>query len=196
MSKTDKYQQSVPYPVLGDAPNAETALGDIVNGAVALSNMRFANANARAAAIPSPVDGMETYLIAEQRKEIRVAGTWQEVVRGTRGWVDVTLGSLYQIYNGSTVAPRVRQVGPIVYMEGRLQRKDGANIPKADPLTVGIVPSGYRPVGHYAEGSISITNAGAGAPVGRVQIDTDGTVSVVTDKPTTWIGFSSWWFVN
>lgn len=79
MPGTDIYGQNVPYPKLSDKPNAEAALSALVGGVVSLSNMTFANANARAAALSSPVAGMETYLVAEKRKDIWNGTSWQQV---------------------------------------------------------------------------------------------------------------------
>lgn len=202
MPALDKYGQKIPYPVLSDVPNAETAFGGLTNAVVAQSNMIFANANERAANIPTPVDGMETYLVAEQRKEVRVNGTWQAVVTSTLPWLDVVLGSAYQPYGGSTVAPRVRREGSIVYLEGRMVRKDLANIPASNSVILGTIPLAYQPVGHYAEGFCTVSNATDGTPLARVEIwhgtaPTDpGTIRFWSDKPTSFIGFSSWWFVN
>ncbi|WP_329168304.1 hypothetical protein OG709_29895 [Streptomyces sp. NBC_01267] len=196
MPKNDNYLQNVPYPVLSDAPNIETATSGIVNSVVPLTNMTFSNSNARAAAVPRPVDGMETYLVAEQRKEVYVNGTWQEVIRGTLGWANVALPSGYRAYVGSTIGPRVRRVGPIVYLEGRLEKTSGS-IAAADSLTIGTVPTAYRPVGHYAEGFVTSSNAGAGTPLGRIEVwHTDGTIRLWTDRATPWVGFSAWWFVT
>jgi hypothetical protein len=79
MPGTDRYGQNVPYPKLSDTPNIETAMSTLVNGAVGLTNMTFSDANARAAAISSPVRGMETYLIAENRKDIFDGTAWRQI---------------------------------------------------------------------------------------------------------------------
>lgn len=77
----DAYEQNVQYPRLGDTPNAETAFSTLTNGLVPLTNMVFANANARAATIPNPVAGMETWLISEGRKDVYWGNAWVPVAR-------------------------------------------------------------------------------------------------------------------
>jgi hypothetical protein len=79
MPGTDNYAQNVQYPKLSDVPNAETSFGTLVNGVVPMTNMVFPNANARAAAIASPVKGMETYLVAENRKDIWDGTAWRQI---------------------------------------------------------------------------------------------------------------------
>ncbi|MGW0468333.1 hypothetical protein ACWDX6_24160 [Streptomyces sp. NPDC003027] len=75
----DAFEQKVPYPKLSDTPNIETAISALVNETVPLSNMVFDNANARATVVTQPVEGMETFLIAEGRKEIFYGGVWNVV---------------------------------------------------------------------------------------------------------------------
>jgi hypothetical protein len=197
MPGTDIYSQNVSYPKLQDQPNIEAALSATVNAAVPKMNMTFADANARAAAIPKPVEGMETYLVAERRKEIRVQGVWQQIVMTTFPWANVVLTGTYEAFIGSTVGPRVRREGSIVYLEGRMQRKDVGLIPPSEGLVIAQIPTSYRPVGHYAEGFATISNSGNGTPLARIEIwNTDGSVRYYSDRSTQWIGFSSWWFVN
>lgn len=82
MPGTDDYGQNVPYPKLSDQPNIEAAMLALVNGVVPLTNMMFANANARAAAIANPVVGMTTYLVAENRTDVYTGSTWVRFVTG------------------------------------------------------------------------------------------------------------------
>ncbi|GAB7187143.1 hypothetical protein ATKI12_6974 [Kitasatospora sp. Ki12] len=77
MPGTDSFQQGLPYPRLSDAPNAESAGSSLVNAIAPKANMRFSDASARNAAIPSPVAGMECWLVAEGRKEIYSGTAWQ-----------------------------------------------------------------------------------------------------------------------
>ncbi|MET9480948.1 hypothetical protein [Streptomyces sp. NPDC006638] len=197
MPTFDDLSQGVQHPVLGDAPNIESDFRTLVGGIVPKLNMIFANANERAANLPNPAEGMETYLVAEQRKEVRVNGSWQEVIRGTLGWTNVSLASGYRAYVGSTIGPRVRRVGPIVYMEGRLEKTNGTDIPASDSLTLGTIPAAYRPVGHYAEMACTTSNAGSGTPLARIEVwNTDGSIRYWSDRATAFVGFSSLWFVT
>ncbi|MFI8084358.1 hypothetical protein ACIF6L_26590 [Kitasatospora sp. NPDC086009] len=77
MPGTDAFQQNIPYPVLGDAPNAEAGLSTLVNGIVGQTVMRFASATARSAALPTPVAGMTVWLAAEARLEIYDGAAWR-----------------------------------------------------------------------------------------------------------------------
>jgi hypothetical protein len=77
MPGTDTYQQGYPYPKLSDAPNIETATSALVNAMAPRTNMIFANASARTAALATPVAGMECWLIAEGRKEIYDGTAWR-----------------------------------------------------------------------------------------------------------------------
>lgn len=205
MPTQDMYGQNIRYPVLSDASNAETAFGGVVNGVVPQSNMRFANENERAANLPNAVEGMETYLVAEQRKDIYRNGAWQEVIASRLPWANVTLATGFVPWVGNTVGPRVRREGNIVYLEGRMMKSDTSNIDAQNDFILGTVPQAYWPVGHYAEGQVSLSNAGAGAPVGRIEVwpdlpgnstNTPGAIHFWSDKATQWVGFSSWWFVN
>lgn len=75
---------------------------------------------------------------------------------------------------------------------------------KADNVIIGTIPNGYQPVGHYAETSCTLSHESAypGTPLGRIEIWHDtaatnpGTIRLFTDKTTSFVGFSAWWFVN
>ncbi|WP_405560676.1 hypothetical protein [Streptomyces sp. NBC_01180] len=200
MPLTDARGQNIPYSTMQDKPNAQTLGQGIVNGVVDKLVMPYNSATVRGASIPVPTAGMVTYLKDVKLLQVYDGAAWVTVLSSPvtpLTWVNVTMPSAYVAYSSNTVAPRVRREGSIVYLEGRLKRSDDKNIPIADPITVGTVPTAYRPIGHYAEGIVSITNAGTGAPTGRIEIKNDtGEILLSTDKATPWVGFSSWWFVN
>ena len=161
--------------------------------------MRFASSTNRGASLtgPSaPVEGMVGWLKDANSLEVYDGSAWQEVIRGTLGWSNVSLTSGYEPWSGATVAPRVRRVGPIVYLEGRMQKSSGSIPGNSFGLVLGTVPSGYRPVGHYAEGAATITTSGSGAPVGRIEVLTTGEIKFYAEQSTSWVGFSNWWFVT
>ncbi len=129
MTGIDDFQQNVPYPRLLDAPNAEQGFSSLVNGIVPRANMRFANAAARTAALPNPVAGMETYLIAEGRKEIYDGTAWRVYVpQGS--WVDWT--PEWILANGamgtSTSAGRYRRTGTTIELEAKLTCGAGSSL--------------------------------------------------------------------
>ncbi|WP_326792039.1 hypothetical protein OHA79_09565 [Streptomyces sp. NBC_00841] len=199
MPLTDARGQAIPYSTLSDKPNAQTLGQAIVDAVADKVVMTFNSATVRGGTIPAPKAGMVSYLKDTKLIQVYDGTTWQTMVAATLPWANVTLSSTYKAYApGSTVGPRVRREGSIVYLEGRLMRTDGANIPAgSDSLTIGTVPSAYRPSGHYAEGFCTTSNAGTGTPLARVEVwHTDGTIRLWTDRATTFIGFSSWWFVN
>lgn len=148
MPKPDSYGQGVPYPVLSDAPNIETALQALLNGVVPLTVMRFANANERAATLSGaykPVPGMITYLIAEDRHERRDGdGVWRPLTPGA--WKPITFASGYTANSGS---PAYRIVNQEVHLRGTFRRTSGADLATNDETTFGTLPSEARPVGAY-----------------------------------------------
>jgi len=82
MATTDDYGQDVSIATLTDAPNAETLAKNIANAIAALSNMRFASATARTAALigeAAPVEGMESWLEDTNRKYVYDGAAWIEV---------------------------------------------------------------------------------------------------------------------
>jgi hypothetical protein len=127
MPRNDDWAQNVPYPVLADAPDIEIATKGIVNGLVPLTVMRFADANARAAALTgatAPVPGMITYLKAEDRWEARQGdGTWLLLSDGP--WQPLTYASGYTAHSGS---PGWRKkAGGGIELRGRIMRTGGGN---------------------------------------------------------------------
>jgi hypothetical protein len=200
MPTTDDWGQGISLAALTDAPDLPRAIADLANGVIPRGVLTFASASARGATLvgaAAPHPGMVTFLTDVDRLDVYDGSKWQTVLTATLPWANVSLASGYAAYGGSTVGPRVRREGDIVYLEGRLQRSNGANIGAADNLTLGTVPAAYRPVGHYAEGFCTISNASTGTPLARVEIwHTDGTIRYWSDKSTTFVGFSSWWFIN
>lgn len=199
---TDPYGQGVTWLDYTDKPDLKV-MGD--NMAIPLtrqSNCVFQNASERDATTTAPVAGQEAWLIDQGLKTLYDGTTWQTVVVATLPWANVQLASGYQAWVGNTVGPRVRREGSIVYLEGRLMTTSGDNIPVSDSLVLGTIPAAYQPVGHYAEGFVSISNAGSGPPLARIEIwhktasTGPGTIRYFSDKPTQWVGFSSWWFIN
>lgn len=147
MPRNDAWSQNVPYPVLADAPDIEVATQGIVNGIVPLTVMRFANANARAAALTgatAPVPGMITYLKAEDRWEARQAdGTWLLLSDGP--WQPLTFASGY-VANAGAPGWR-RKAGGGVELRGRIQRTSGSNFVADGTLRVcATIPTSVAPI--------------------------------------------------
>lgn len=200
MPTQDSHGQGISLISLTDAPDMAKAIADLAAGVIPRSVLRFASASTRGATLvkgAAPQPGTVTFLEDVKRLDVYDGSKWQAIVSATLPWANVSLASGYTAWEGSTVGPRVRREGSIVYLEGRLQRTNGTDIAASDSVILGTIPSAYRPVGHYAEGVVTLTNAGANTPVGRIEIwHTDGTIRYWSDKATSFVGFSSWWFIN
>ena len=93
MATTDDYGQNVSIAALTDPPDAETLAKNIANTIVARSNLRYASATARTAALvgdAAPVEGMETWLQDTNKKYIYDGSTWLEVPLKARGYATIT----------------------------------------------------------------------------------------------------------
>lgn len=81
---TDDYGQGISIADLDSQPNAEALGKNIANPLAARSNMRFASASARTAALTgatAPVEGMETWLQDTNHKYVYDGSTWVELGR-------------------------------------------------------------------------------------------------------------------
>ncbi|MFJ6636574.1 hypothetical protein ACIQMR_35200 [Streptomyces sp. NPDC091376] len=181
MPGTDGYGQNVPRPVLGDAANIETAMAALVNGVVPLTVMRFANANARAAAFDSEfplVPGMVTYLIAEDRWEARRSdGTWLLLSDGP--WQPLSYASGYVANAG---APAWRQkAGGGIELRGRIMKSGGANFTADNQWRVfATLPTVARPAAaryFIAAARHTVDGDNQSHQTARVQVATDGEMS-------------------
>ncbi|MFF4478685.1 hypothetical protein ACFY1A_16945 [Streptomyces sp. NPDC001520] len=182
MPKNDLFGQGVQYPALSDVPDIETALGGIVNGLVGRTVLRFANANARAAALTgssAPVPGMITYLVAEDRYDARMAdGTWQPLSPGP--WKPLSLSTGMVTHSGN---PGYSLTNGMVSLRGRLARSNGGQYTTGTTWQLATLPSAYRPTANmYMVTPIEI---GAGIYYGRTEILTTGEINVITPPGST-----------
>ncbi|MFJ9213005.1 hypothetical protein [Streptomyces sp. NPDC102264] len=179
MPKNDSYGQAVPFPVLADAPNIETAMSSLVNGLVPLTVMRFANANARSATLIGnlkPVPGMITYLIAEDRWEARQGdNTWLLLSDGP--WTPFTFSSGYAAYGGSPGWRR--KAGGGIELRGRWQKNSGSLIDTGDITKFGSIPSSVAPaaVRYFLCASNRVTASGVTRYTARIEIASNGDMS-------------------
>jgi hypothetical protein len=72
----DDWGQGIDLWQLTDAPSIPAAIQALAVGLIPRSNLRFASAAARNAAIDAPDEGMQAWLIAEGRLEIYRNGSW------------------------------------------------------------------------------------------------------------------------
>lgn len=184
MPGTDNYGQDAPYPKLSDQPNAETAFGTLVNAIVPLTNMTFKNAADRAAALPAPVAGMESYLIAEGRKEYFSGTAWTTITPGQ--WQPLPFSSTWA---GRTGAPSYRILNGNVQFRGTAQLKTGLALTGHTQYNiVSALPDAIRPT---ETRFFAVAADWTDAIYARVEVTDDGivrvTVPTVTPGPA-WIG--------
>ncbi|MET9126905.1 hypothetical protein [Streptomyces sp. NPDC004528] len=184
MPKNDAYSQGIQTPVLGDAPDIEVATQTMVGGIVPKLVMRFADANARAAALTGatkPVAGMITYLIAEDRWEGRQAdGSWLMLSDGT--WQPLTFKTGWTAHAGS---PGWRKkAGGGIELRGRIRRSNSGNLDDSGlavpfaSIPTAVAPAAYRMFQIPAK---RITVSGVTRAGGRLEVTTDGTLQAMID---------------
>ncbi len=191
MPRNDAYAQGVQFPVLGDAPDIEVATETLVNGIVPKTVMRFANANARSAALSgasAPVPGMITYLIAEDRWDMRVSdNVWRPLSPGP--WKAFSFLSGYSAHGGG---PAYRIINGTVELRGLIRRTNGSNFVTNYESQFGTLPAEARPAGGWryfsAATNFSITN-GVNYHSARLAMTTEGAMlySVPVNAKTNWI---------
>ncbi|MFF1625568.1 hypothetical protein [Streptomyces sp. NPDC058272] len=185
MPRSDSYSQGVQYPVLGDIPDIEIATQTLVNGVVPKLVMRFADANARAAALSGatkPVAGMITYLIAEDRWEGRQAdGSWLLLSDGT--WQPLTFKSGYAAHAGS---PGWRKkAGGGIELRGRIRKTSGGDLTdNGDVVPFATIPSSVAPAAYrfFLVPSKRVTVSGITRYTARIEVTTDGTLQYMVEN--------------
>lgn len=177
MPRNDAFSQNVQYPVLGDAADIEVATQTIVNGLVPLTVMRFSDANARAAALSgatTPVPGMVTYLVAEDRWEGRQAdGTWLLLSDGS--WQPLTFKTGYAAHTGS---PGWRKkAGGGIELRGRIRRTNGGPLEdNGDLVEFASIPTSVAPAAfrYFQVPATRITVSGVTRFSARVEVTNTG----------------------
>ncbi|MFG3014309.1 hypothetical protein ACGFZB_28600 [Streptomyces cinerochromogenes] len=184
MPKNDNYGQGTQYPVLSDAADIEIAFSTLVNGFVPKLVMRFADANARAAALTGPtkpVPGMITYLIAEDRWEGRQAdNTWLLLSDGP--WQPLTYKTGFAAYGGS---PGWRKkAGGGIELRGRIKRSNNGNLDDSgDAIPFASIPSSMAPaaIRMYVVPSKRVTVSGVTRYTARLEVHPDGTLKYMVE---------------
>jgi hypothetical protein len=157
----------------------------LVNGIVPKLVMRFADANARAAAFSGTtklVPGMLTYLVAEDRWEGRQAdGSWLLMSDGP--WQPLTFKTGYTALAGS---PGWRKkAGGGIELRGRIKRTNSGNLDDGgDAIAFASIPSSTAPgsTRYFTVPSNRITVSGVTRWTGRLEVGTDGTLSIMIES--------------
>jgi hypothetical protein len=185
MPRNDSYSQGVQYPVFGDAPDIEVATSTLVNAIVPKTVMRFADANARAAALSGatkPVPGMVTYLVAEDRWEGRQAdGTWLLLSDGP--WQPLTFKTGFNAIAGS---PGWRKkAGGGIELRGRIKRSNNGNFnDDGEAIPFASIPSSVAPAALriFLVPTNRQTISGVTRWTGRLEVSSDGTLAIMIES--------------
>lgn len=176
---TDKYGQGVTYPPRTDPPDAEIIGEQIVDGLMPFGVMRFDSASGRTANLTggqAPVDGMATYLGAEERFEGRAGGAWVALTPGP--WIPIPFASGYEAQSGS---PAYRIWGDKVELRGAVTRTSGHFV-KGVVTLFATLPAGFRPSGTcYLPAAVGSTTA----PGGRCDVFTNGQLNYLVPTAAT-----------
>jgi hypothetical protein len=174
MPTQDPYGQNVNLVSLTDAPDMAKAISDLAAGVIPRGVMRFASASARGAAIPTPEEGMVTYLLDSNTFQLYNGSAWvtpePSLVTGTTG-LSATAGWSVNYFNG------VRQ-GRVTSIDFYMTRT-GANLTPTNgninDVVAATVPTSWRP-------THAIVNAcwDSGFAHGGFILDTNGVVTVRT----------------
>ncbi|PPS86419.1 hypothetical protein [Streptomyces sp. MH60] len=191
MPRNDSYAQGVQYPILGDAPDIEEAFKPVVDGIVPKTVMRFANANARSAALTGatkPVPGMITYLIAEDRWDRRDGdNVWRPLSPGP--WKPFTFVSSYSASSGG---PAYRIVNNTVELRGTFQKTSGGLFITNDETKFATLPTEARPTGGWRYFTVATNLHQVTATTyhsARLSVGTDGSMNFACqlNSKTQWI---------
>ncbi|MFF8784848.1 hypothetical protein [Streptomyces sp. NPDC015125] len=138
MPTTDSYGQGVQIAALTDAPNLATLAQNLATGLVPRSNLRYASASARNAAIPSPVAGTVAFLTTEKLLTVYDGTAWVVVAAGTSAWTTVSLASGFSHDGNSNGTVQYRVVN--LFGELSVMLQGGLNI--TYPGSPGVIANG------------------------------------------------------
>ncbi len=110
MPLTDSKGQNIPYPLLTDRANIETAGGNMAEAVAEKVVMTFASASVRNATLTEPTSGMTTWLQDTSRMEIFDGNEWRPVSVNPRVGFEYTVevGGDFALGNGWTYGSYVR----------------------------------------------------------------------------------------
>jgi hypothetical protein len=147
---TDPYGQGVPYALLSDVPNAQTATTGIVDALTPKVVMTFASASVRGATIATPVAGMVTWLQDIRQLQLYDGTTWSTIASGSSTWTTIALGSGYTHNGNSQGNVQYRVVN--LFGESAIMLRGGANVtysgnvaPNSGVINASPLPTAARP---------------------------------------------------
>jgi len=166
--------QNLPSPLLSDPPDGPAQISAVNVATAQRLNMRFANAAARDAELPNPVEGMECFIGtgATAVKQIYWDSAWQTLYSGDIGWTDCTTKNGFTFQPNFT--PQVCRIGFTIHLRGGWS-SDGMTANSA--FSVGDVPAGFEPVGQNVYTPIG---ASGGDNSGMLVVSTGGNVQIRT----------------
>lgn len=153
----DSKGQQIPYPVLTDKPNAQTAFQNLVEAVTPKVVMSFASASVRGATLPDPTAGMVSWLIDVKRLEVYDGGAWVAFSVGTSVWKPLDLASGYSEADNNNQGPceyrivNLSGVDAVMFRggfhitytsDGRPPNWDGV---RGGQFTTTVLPSAFHP---------------------------------------------------
>ena len=143
-------------------------------------------------------------LIQEYRSTNMCEGTYQRIITATdnwysygtwtinndTGWCDIQLDDAWENYSTKDAPLRYRKIGNIVYVEGRIKRKETLS-DFSSSQRVGIMPLYFRP----ANISYFFIQCG-GKHIARGYINVNGTVAIEWINDVATINASTWFYIK
>lgn len=173
---------AAPYPAPDDADDVPGDLQALAEWASTRGVMRFADAAARDAAIPSPVAGMVAWLDTPGAVTVRTATAWR-TLWSNLAWSGISLASGYETY-GTTPQAAV-EGGLFIVLKGGVQRStSGAQI--ATNAVLGTIPSS---LGTPVSGDYPIATQWSTDNVGRLYVGSDRSIQYI-GSTTNWVSLN------
>lgn len=110
---------------------------------------------------------------------------------GFTAWVDATLAANWAVYGGAWPNPRYRRNGFYVELNG-MMRWNSTVVAQGQSRTLFTLPTGFRPVTTHQV----VWGCRVGRYPAHIRVDTDGTVSVVTNTTYPALTTNDWIFLS
>jgi hypothetical protein len=174
-----------PYPAPDDGDNVPEDLQALAEWVSTRVGMRFADAAARNAAIPTEAarPGMLAWLDNPGALTVRTATAWR-TIWSDLAWSDITLSATqYEAYG--TKPQAAVESGIFIVLKGGVQRStSGAQI--VTDAVLGTIPSS---LGTPLSGDFPVATQWTNEPVGRLYVGADRILKYIGD-PTNWVSLN------